>query len=100
MLLRKSRRTLLVLAIASLVSSCADYMNHRDSITFGLGNAAEANKAIHTQDPFPRVAQNTRIATDGKVVSRAVRTYQGGGGAPAFVIPPAGAGGNGAMPGN
>lgn len=100
MQLRKSKRTLLVLAIASLVSSCADYMNHRDSITFGLGNAAEANKAIHTQDPFPRVAQNTRIATDGKVVHRVIRSYQGGGGAPAFVIPPAGAGGNGAMPGN
>lgn len=100
MLLRKSKRVFLVLAAASLISGCADYMNHRDSITFGLGNAVEANKAIHTQDPFPRVAQNTRIATDGKVVHRAIRSYQGGGGAPAFVLPPAGAGGNGAMPGN
>lgn len=100
MLLRRSKRVFLVLAAASLISGCADYMNHRDSITFGLGNAVEANKAIHTQDPFPRVAQNTRIATDGKVVNRAIRSYQGGGGVPALVIPPAGAGSNGAMPGN
>ncbi|WP_058321440.1 hypothetical protein [Sinorhizobium sp. GL28] len=99
-MLLRSRRALLVLAATSLVSGCADYMNHRDTITFGVGNAVEANKAIHIQDPFPRVARNTHIATDGKVVHRAIRSYQGGGGAPAFVIPPAGAGGNGAMPGN
>lgn len=98
--LRRSKRLFLVLAAASLISGCADYMNHRDSITFGLGNAVEANKAIHTQDPFPRVAQNTHIATDGKVVHRAIRSYQGGGGAPAVVIPPAGTGSNGAMPAN
>lgn len=101
MLLRRSKRALLVLAMTSLVSGCADYLNHRDSITFGLGNAMEANKGIHTQDPFPRVAQNTHIATDGKVVHRVVRSYQGGGGAPAFVIPPVpGAGSNGAASGN
>ncbi len=101
MLLRRSKRALLILAITSLVSGCADYLNHRDSITFGLGNAAEANKGIHTQDPFPRVAQNTRIATDGKVVHRAIRSYQGGGGAPALIIPaPAQAGTNGSTSGN
>ena len=101
MLLRRSKRALLILAMTSLISGCADYLNHRDSITFGLGNAAEANKGIHTQDPFPRVAQNTRVATDGKVVHRVIRSYQGGGGAAAVIIPaPAQAGGNGAAPGN
>ncbi len=102
MLLQRSKRALLILAVASLVSGCADYLNHRDSITFGLGNAAEANKGIHTQDPFPRVAQNTHITTDGKVVSRVIRGYQGGGGgAPAIIIPaPAQTGGNGAASGN
>ncbi|WP_429811844.1 pilus assembly protein [Ensifer sp. B1-9] len=101
LLLRRSKRALLVLAATSLISGCADYMNHRDTITFGAGNAMEANKGIHTQDPFPRVAQNTRIATDGKVVSRAIRGYQGGGGAPALVIPPGqAAGSNGSASSN
>nr|WP_196776301.1 MULTISPECIES: hypothetical protein [Rhizobium] len=79
MLLQKDRRVLLVLIVVSLVSGCADYMNHRDSITFGLGNAVEANKAIHTQDPFPPQAQRTRIASDGKVIRRVVNEYQTGG---------------------
>ncbi|UTY46595.1 pilus assembly protein [Sinorhizobium fredii] len=75
----RSKRAFLVLTAAGLLSGCADYMNHRDSITFGVGNAMEANKAIHTQDPFPRAAYNTHIPSDGKVIHRAVRTYQGGG---------------------
>ena len=74
------KRALLVLAAAGLASGCADYMNHRDTITFGAGNAMEANKAIHTEDPFPPEAQRTRIASDGKVIRRAVTQYQNGGG--------------------
>jgi hypothetical protein len=77
--LQNAKRALLVLAAASLASGCADYMNHRDSITFGLGNAMEANKAIHTEDPFPPEAQRTRIASDGKVIRRVVTEYQNGG---------------------
>lgn len=101
MLLLRNKRAFLLLAATSLISGCADYMNHRDSITFGLGNAVEANKGIHTQDPLPRVAQNTHIATDGKVVNRAIRGYQAGGGAPALVIPPVpGTGNNGSASGN
>ncbi|MFD2345238.1 pilus assembly protein [Sinorhizobium terangae] len=87
--LRKSKRALLVIAAASLVSGCADYLNHRDTITFGLGNAVEANKGIHTQEPFPRVAQNTRIASDGKVINRVIRNYQGGGNGGAAPTPTA-----------
>ncbi|CCF00666.1 conserved hypothetical protein (plasmid) [Sinorhizobium fredii HH103] len=74
----RSKRALLVLTAAGLLSGCADYMNHRDSITFGLGNAVEANKGIHIQDPFPRAAYNTQISSDGKVIHRAIRSYQGG----------------------
>ncbi|ACP22538.1 possible type IV pilus assembly protein (plasmid) [Sinorhizobium fredii NGR234] len=73
----RSKRAILVLTAAGLLSGCADYLNHRDSITFGLGNAVEANKGIHIQDPFPRAAYNTQIASDGKVIHRAIRTYQG-----------------------
>ena len=78
-MLQNAKRVLFVLAAAGLASGCADYMNHRDSITFGLGNAVEANKAIHIEDPFPPEAQRTRIASDGKVIRRAVTQYQNGG---------------------
>lgn len=69
---------LAALAAAALLSGCADYMNHWDTITFGAGNAVEANKGIHIKEPFPKAAQNTRISADGKVIYRAVRSYQTG----------------------
>ena len=78
-MLQNAKRVLLVLAAAGLASGCADYMNYRDTITFGAGNAMEANKAIHIEDPFPPEAQRTRIASDGKVIRRAVTQYQNGG---------------------
>ncbi|MBX5065247.1 hypothetical protein [Rhizobium lentis] len=78
-MLQNAKRVLLVLAAAGLVSGCADYMNHRDTITFGAGNAVEANKAIHIEDPFPPEAQRTHIASDGKVIRRVVTQYQNGG---------------------
>lgn len=77
--LQRSKRAFLVVAAMGLLSGCADYLNHRDTITFGLGNAVEANKGIHIKEPFPRVAQNTHIPSDGKVINRVMRTYQGGG---------------------
>jgi len=87
--LRRSKHVLLALAATSLISGCADYLNHRDSITFGLGNAVEANKGIHTQDPFPRVAQNTHIATDGKTINKVMRGYNGAGPSASAAMPAA-----------
>lgn len=89
MLLLKGKRAVLILAVTSLISGCADYLNHRDTITFGLGNAVEANKGIHTQDPFPRVAQNTHITTDGKTISKIMRGYNGSGPSAGAAMPTA-----------
>ena len=47
--------------LAMSLSGCADYMNHRDSVTLGAGNAMEGNIGLHTIDPFPEVANNTDI---------------------------------------
>ncbi|SCB60680.1 hypothetical protein GA0061105_11268 [Rhizobium aethiopicum] len=96
-MLQNAKRLLLVLAAAGLASGCADYMNHRDTITFGAGNAMEANKAIHIEDPFPPEAQRTRIASDGKVIRRVVTQYQNGG--PGVVQPSPAMGANGASNG-
>ncbi|WP_372353238.1 pilus assembly protein [Pararhizobium sp. YC-54] len=89
-MLQRNKRVVLILAVASLASGCADYLNHRDTITFGAGNAVEANKGIHIQDPFPQVAQYTRITSDGKVIYKVIRNHQGGqtaAAAPTMVMP-------------
>jgi hypothetical protein len=70
-------RVLAVLAICLPVAGCADYMNNRDAVTLGVGNAMLANQGIHTIDPFPKEAWNTDIDGDGRVVARAQRLYRG-----------------------
>lgn len=60
-----------------LLSGCADYMNHRDTITFGAGNAMEANKAIHVVNPLNPQSYNTKIYADGKRTAQVMRTYSG-----------------------
>ncbi|NEY91256.1 hypothetical protein [Tabrizicola oligotrophica] len=45
----------------SPLAGCADYLNHSDTITFGAGDAAEANTAIQTIYPFPNNVSNTDV---------------------------------------
>lgn len=61
--MRLSKRSKLVACaiVAGTLTGCADYLNHRDSVTLGAGNAAEGNTAIHTINPFPPEAANTTI---------------------------------------
>lgn len=69
------RNSLILAGMAFLLGGCADYMNHRDSITLGAGNANEANLGIHTIKPFPPEADNTDIKVDGDKVNQAHRRY-------------------------
>lgn len=60
----KNRTAAAVLALLA-VSACADYQNHRDTVTLGAGNAVEANLAIQTVNPYPPNAGDTQIDTPG-----------------------------------
>lgn len=57
------------------LSGCADYLNNRDTVTLGAGNAVEANLGIHTIDPFPPDAKNTDIEIDGRKTEGAYKRY-------------------------
>ena len=65
------------LALISLLvlAGCADYMNNRDSITLGAGNATEANRGIHTVKPFPANAHDTRINVEAEKTEQARQRY-------------------------
>ena len=71
------KNNILALAAIFAFSGCAsaDYMNNRDSITLGAGNATQANIGIHTIDPFPPSAKNTKIEVTGKKVGDAYSRY-------------------------
>lgn len=56
----KNKRVVLLCAVAALLSGCADYMNHRDSVSARAGNAVEGNLAIQTINPQPPAAYKNR----------------------------------------
>jgi hypothetical protein len=80
----------------------AEYFHRSDTITMDAGNAANANIATQTVDPWPRYVGNRRIPVDAERMGAAVQkthrpsqTGAGGGGGGGLGAGAAGAGGAG-----
>lgn len=56
---RYRNKAILLLAVTTLVASCADYMNRRDSVSQRAGDAVEANSAIQEISPWPPYVERT-----------------------------------------
>jgi hypothetical protein len=60
------------------LGACADYLNHGDTVTSSAGNAVAHNIVVHTADPWPPAAANTRIAGNGERVDKVTKKYLAG----------------------
>src|SRR5262245_45467132 len=56
----------------------AQYLERKDTIVSGAGDAKDVNAATHIIDPWPPYVGNRRIPADGERMSRAVERYQQG----------------------
>jgi hypothetical protein len=54
----------------------AEYLQRKDGVSFGAGNAKEVNTVTHMIDPWPRYVGNTRIPGNGERMSGAVERYR------------------------
>ena len=54
------------------------YIQRKDTVTLGAGNAKDVNAATHVIDPWPRYVGNRRIPGNGDRLSRAVERYRQG----------------------
>jgi hypothetical protein len=71
-----ARVTILTTAGAFL-AACSDlYYDHRDTVSFGAGDAVASNAAVQTIDPWPRAAYNRNIPGNGERVQAAVERYR------------------------
>ena len=72
-------------AAALLLGGCfgetGQYLHRSDTIALDNGNAADANIATHTIDPWPPGVGNRRIPANGSRMVGAVERYQGQGAA-------------------
>lgn len=68
--------SLTALAIPLFASGgCADYLNHRDSITLAAGDAPNFNQAVHTINPQSPRAYNTNLDFSGKRAAYVIQGY-------------------------
>lgn len=61
----------LVLGLPVTLGGCADYLNNRDTVSFGAGDSQAWNIATQTVKPWNRDSHDTSIETDGAVVAAA-----------------------------
>jgi hypothetical protein len=94
---KAARATLLVLANLAL-AGCdlhssyygelnRPYVERRDAMTPGAGDAVAANKVLQMQDPWPLASANRNLSTHGHVAAGAIERYR-----THKVIPPVGMG--------
>jgi hypothetical protein len=80
----KAAARLLAGAVAAIVlgtslTGCSDqYLDRRDSIALGAGDAIEGNKVSEIVDPWPPGSGNTNIAFNGEKMQSAVQRYRTG----------------------
>jgi type IV pilus biogenesis protein CpaD/CtpE len=68
---------MLAMILAVTTTACSDlYYDRRETISRFGGDAAEANKAAQVIDPWPAVAADRVIETDGERMQRAVERYR------------------------
>ena len=65
--------------LAITLTGCADpglYLDRRDSIALGAGDAVATDAALQTIDPWPPQSMNTRIVENGQRMQSAVERYR------------------------
>lgn len=68
---------ILMLSAGLVLAGCADYSNHRDTITLRAGDAIAADRAIQTIDPWPPAAFRTTTRYDGRRIERTMDRFYG-----------------------
>ncbi len=61
----RAKTGLIVLAALQL-AACDNYVDRRDSVTFGAGDAIAANKAMQIIDPWPQSARTIQHGVSGE----------------------------------
>lgn len=80
------RKLTLAVALVTL-AGCSEYLDRRDSIALGGGNAVATDKVTQMVDPWPRESANHNIAFNGEKMQTAFERYRTN-----KVIPPSGTG--------
>lgn len=66
----------LAMTAAAVTAGCEDYLERRDTITLGVGDAVAVNKATQTISRWPAAAREDRWLSDGERARIAQTRYR------------------------
>ena len=66
----------LALPVMAGMGGCREYFDRQETITLGVGNSIEVNKATQTIERWPRTAQHDRWQSDGERARLAIERYR------------------------
>jgi hypothetical protein len=72
----KLLRTLALALLLTAMTGCSDYLDRRDTIALGAGDAVASDAMTEMVDPWPRVAADRNIGFNGERMENAVARYK------------------------
>jgi hypothetical protein len=79
---------IIALGLVSFLTACSDlYIDRRETVAFGAGDAVATDKVLQMIDPWPRDSANRNHSTNGQKAAGAIERYRTG-----HIIQPQGAG--------
>jgi hypothetical protein len=69
-------RALALVSVLAMLGGCSEYLDRRDTIALGAGDAIAADKVTMMVDPWPRAAADKNIAFNGERMENAVERYR------------------------
>lgn len=74
--LRAFARLGVLAGLVGCLAGCSEYLDRRDTITLGGGNAVAADKVTQMVDPWPRESADRHIAYNGARMETAIERYR------------------------
>lgn len=72
----KTTKLLTALGVALSLAACDKYMDRRDTVTFGSGDAVAFNKAAQIIDPWPQSARTIEHGMSGEQAEAAMENMR------------------------
>lgn len=70
--------TAVLVAMAVITGGCQEYLERSDTMTLGVADATETNKAIQTITRWPKASRQDRWVSDGQRANAAMVRYHAG----------------------
>jgi hypothetical protein len=61
-----------------MLAGCMDYLDRRETVSLGAGDAQQANLITHVITPLPPYAANRRLLFNGQLMQGGISRYRTG----------------------